>query len=315
MKTGHAVAVKLFGNLALIMHKDTGNGYPREERVRLTPEKLQEIKRKNAVSKRKRTEGQKKAEKVQIARDIDAMRRVAVRSNAGIKHLAYFIALIEHADRQGLPVSIFEMTKQMTEDAALKEWTTIRNWLGKGNAPLLCAVTIGRRPKGHWVLRVVLVGDAPKDDCYTLGMSVYLYLHRKRKWKGEGVAAEADAGRLKEHYLLRLETDEETFEQYVPEAFEVFRAGLAMPKQRRTFRTTGADKVFGENLMEVADRAAFVVNGHNYKQTSPSGCALSIIQTNKKGIVTDAYWVCEPDDPEELLEEVEEDLEETYKEF
>lgn len=315
MKTGNAVAMRLFGDCALIMRNNTGSTYSKHPRqTELTQDKLQELKRERARDLRKRKGEQKKAEKVQIEKNTDAMRRVALRNNSGIKHLAYFISLIEYADQNGLPVTVFEMTKQTTEDAAIKEWSTIRNWLGKGNAQHLCAATIGRRPKGHWVLRVVLVGDAPTDDCFTLGMPVYLYLHRKRKWKGQGVAAEADAGRLKEHYLLRLETDEETFEQYVPEVYEVFRAGLSMPKQRKTFRSAEVEEVLRGNLMAVTDAAAFVVNGNDYRITSPSGCALSIIQV-KKGTVTDAYWVCEPENPEELMEVSEDDLNDISGEF
>lgn len=294
MKThNNAVAVRLFGNLAVVMRDNSGNKQGRSgERKERTAEDLQEIKRHNARRARERRQEQKTAEQVQLKGDLETMRRVAQRSNAGFTHLSLFIGLIEYAEEQGLPVGIFEMTKKMTEADAVKDWRSIRNWLGKGNAPRLCAVTIGRKPKGWWTLRVVLVGNTPEDDCFLLSVPMYSYLVRKRGWKSKGTATDANAGRLKEHYLLRLEDDEETFEQYVPEVYEFYRASLSMPDTQRTYRTDEAREVIKQYRgMKVTNHAAFTVNGDNPRFSSPSGRALCSIKT-KNGVVVEADWVC-----------------------
>lgn len=297
MKThNNAIAIRLFGNLAVVMRnneksRSTYSGKPKER----TAKDLQEIKRHNARRARERKQEQKTAEKVQLQGDHEAMLRVAQRNNAGFTHLTLFIGLIEYAEEQGLPVGIFELTKRMTESDAVKEWSLVRNWLGKGNAPQLCAVTIGRKPKGWWTLRVVLIGNTPEDDCFLLSIPMYTYLRKKRGWKCEGTATDANAGRLKEHYLLRLEDDEETFEQYVPEVYEAYRASLSMPNTSRTYRTDETKEIIKQHRqMQVSNYAAFVVNGEDPRFASSSGKALCVVRT-KKGIIAEADWVCSQD--------------------
>lgn len=282
-------AVPLWGNL-MVLERESGKQSGRtkiddtsEEIIR--EEFPEQLKREQARKKREREQEQRYAEQVQIRKDKDAIHRIVSRNNAGLRHIGVFVNLVEYAEEYKLPVLILEMKKRLTEENAVKEWATVRAWLGK-NAPKICAVTIGRRPKGWWVLRWIVLGEEPGGDCYRTASALHIYL-MDRNWTNQGMAGEQEAGRLKGHYLTRLEDDSDTlYLCYAPEMYEVYRAALAMPKSTRTYRTEQAYRILEERKLEVSGQAAYAVNG--IQGASPSGMALCEVEVSR-GRVNNAY--------------------------
>jgi hypothetical protein len=73
--------------------------------------------------------------------------------------------------------------------------------------------------------------------------------------------------------------------------FEIFRAGLTMPRCSRTIRNSSAKGILETLKVPVDNKAAYTVNGHfGSGETSSSGVALCII-TKVKGRITDAEWI------------------------
>jgi hypothetical protein len=265
-------------------------GTPDEEKTEGYPE---ELKRQQALKKRQREAEQRLAEKVQIINDGNAMRRVAERNNAGLRHLTVFINIVEYAKEKRLPVTIIEMKKRLSEGEGVREWQTLRNWLKK-NAPEICAVSIGRRPKGWWSLRWIVVGGEPGGDCLQTALPLHAYLV-KRGWTTKDLAGSEEAGRLERHYLTRFADDWETFAYFTSEIYEVYRAALTMPKMTRTYRTEGAHGILEERKLRVAPDASYAVNG--CYGASPSGRALCEVEV-RRGRVTYAWRVGEEEEGE-----------------
>jgi hypothetical protein len=73
--------------------------------------------------------------------------------------------------------------------------------------------------------------------------------------------------------------------------FEIFRAGLTIPRCSRTIRNNSAKGILETLKVPVNNKAAYAVNGHfGSGGTSPSGVALCTI-TKTKGRIIDAEWV------------------------
>lgn len=89
--------------------------------------------------------------------------------------------------------------------------------------PGICAVSIGRRPKGWWSLRWIVVGGKPGGDCLQTALPLHAYLV-KRGWATKNLVGSEEAGRLERHYLTRFTDDWETFAYFIPEMYEVYRA-------------------------------------------------------------------------------------------
>lgn len=283
-------AVQLWGNL-MVLERESGKQRGRTK-IEGTPEEIigeefpERLKREQARKKREREQEQRYAEQVQIKGDNEVIKWVIGMNNAGLRHIGVFINLVKYAEEHKLPVLILEMKKRLTEENAVKEWATVRNWLGK-NAPKICAVTIGRRPRGWWVLRWIVLGEEPEEDCYRTASALHTYLMMKRNWITQGITGEQEAGRLKEHYLTRLEDDSDTlYLCYAPEMYEVYRAALAMPKSTRTYRTEQAYRILEERKLKVSGQAAYAVNG--IQGASPSGMALCEVEVSR-GRVNCAY--------------------------
>lgn len=288
-----AKALPLFGKLAVLERgkKDKNK----------TEYSTRKFKVKNAKSKRKREEEARISEKVQISKDWRAMKRIAIRSNAGLRHISVFINLIEYAKDNDLSVTINEMRKRLKPEDAVKEWDTIRGWCGK-NAPEICAISIGRKPKGWWSIRVLVVGGKEDEDCYKPVFLLHSYLMLKRGWVTSDHAGSKEAKNLEEHYLTRLASDEATFELYVFEMYEVYRASLSVPNSSRTYRTERVEGVLEARKLDVNEEASYVVNGGGHRN-SPSGRALCEVDI-KENRVVDAWWIAEPlDEDNEFITE------------
>lgn len=290
-------ALPLFGKLAVLerIKEDRKLGKNQGKRE-YTEDDTNRIKAKNAKSKLKREEQTRISEKVQISKNQKAMKKIAVRSNAGLRHIGVFINLIKYAKENDLSVTIIEMRKRQKPEDAVKEWDTIRGWCGK-NAPEICAITIGRKPKGWWSLRVLVVGGEEDEDCYKPALPLHSYLMLKRSWVTSDHAGSIEAKNLEEHYLTRFEDDEETFELYIFEMYEVYRASLSMPNSSRTYRTKKVEGVLETMKIDVNDEACHVVNGGGHRN-SPSGRALCEVDIKENKMV-EAWWVAEPFDEDE----------------
>lgn len=273
MMSNRARASKLFGDLYVIW-KGWNERKSKGARVRkqFSEDDLSKLKKEQAMKKEKRREEESTSEKVQLEKDRAVMREIAIRSNAGIRHIVVFTNLIEYAIANSLSVTIIEMKKRLKPEDAVKEWRTIRGWCGK-NAPKICAITIGRKPKGWWSLRVLVVGGKEDEDCYKPALALHSYLMLKRGWVTSDPAGSKEAKNLEEHYLTRLSSSEVTLDQYVPEMYEVYRASLSMPKSTRTYRTEEAFNILAEGELGVDDIPSLVVNDEG-KGCSPSGVAL-----------------------------------------
>lgn len=298
-----AKALRLFGNLAVlerIKKKDREPG-TNQDKTEYTKDVTRKFKVKNAKSKRKREEEARISEKVQISKDWRAMKRIAIRSNAGLRHISVFINLIEYAKDNDLSVTINEMRKRLKPEDAVKEWDTIRGWCGK-NAPEMCAISIGRKPKGWWSIRVLVVGGEEDEDCDKPVFLLRSYLMLKRGWVTSDHAGSKEAKNLEEHYLTRLASDEATFELYVFEMYEVYRASLSVPNSSRTYRTERVEGVLEARKLDVDEEASYVVNGGGHRN-SPSGRALCEVDI-KENRVVDAWWIAEPlDEDNEFITE------------
>ncbi|MGE4415540.1 MAG: hypothetical protein AB7D08_09495, partial [Bacteroidales bacterium] len=233
----------LFGDLVVI-RKGSQERKPWEARKKrqLSEDDLKKLMSKQAENKRGRREEENISERVQIDKDWEEMKWVAIRSNAGVRHIEVFTRLIEYAKSNGLSLTIIEMRKRLRAEDAGKEWNTIKKWCGK-NAPEICAITIGRKPKGWWSLRVLVVGGEEDEDCYKPALPLHSYLMLKRGWITSNHAGSREAKNLEEHYLTRLSTGAKTIDLYIPEMFEVYRASLRMPKPTRTYRTKEASNI------------------------------------------------------------------------
>lgn len=243
---------------------------------------------KEARNKRKRRKEETISEKVQKKRLFIPMKRMALKNNAGLRHISIFINLIEYAKENDLSVTIIEMRKRLKPEDAVKEWGTIRGWCGK-HAPETCAITIGRKTNGWWSLRVLVVGGKEDEDCYKPALPLHSYLMLKRGWVTSDHAGSIEAKNLEEHYLTRLSSDDETFDQYVSEMYEVYRAALRLPKSTRTYRTEEVEKVLEERKLPVNKDASYPVNGRSY-DCSPSGMALCEVE-KRRGRVVSAGWL------------------------
>lgn len=266
-------ASRLFGDL-YVLRKGAKGREPEEARLnrQFSEDDLSRLKNKQAMKKDKRREDESISERVQIEKDWDEMIKKAVRSNAGMRHIDVFIRLIEYAEENDLGVTIIEMRKRQKPEDAVNEWKTIKHWCGK-NAPEICAITIGRKPKGWWSLRVLVVGGKEEEDCYKPALALHSYLMLKRGWLTSDHAGSKEAKNLEEHYLTRLSSDEETLDQYVPEMYEVYRASLSMPNSTRTYRTKEAFNILESMDADLDDIPALVVNWVG-QGCSPSGVAL-----------------------------------------
>lgn len=292
-----ARASKLFGDLYVI-RKGWNARKSKGARVRkqFSEDDLSKLKKEQAMKKEKRREEESTSEKVQLEKDRAVMREIATRSNAGIRHIEVFTNLIEYAITNSLSVTIIEMKKRLKPEDAVKEWRTIRGWCGK-NAPKICAITIGRKPKGWWSLRVLVVGGKEDEDCYKPALALHSYLMLKRGWVTSDHAGSQEAKNLEEHYLTRLSSEEETFDQYVPEMYEVYRASLRMPKSTRTYRTKEAFNILEAMNVDPGDIPSLVVNWVG-QGCSPSGVALCRV-IMKEGRIVGAKMIDKTFDDED----------------
>ncbi|MEA4872581.1 MAG: hypothetical protein VB076_07205 [Synergistaceae bacterium] len=290
-------ALPLFGKYA-VLDRGSKEKKPRvaKDKAEYDEDDLSNLMLKQAKNKRKRREEETISEKVQTKRLFVPMKRIALKNNAGLRHISVFINLIEYAKANGLSVTIIEMRKRLKPEDAIKEWGTIRGWCGK-NAPETCAITIGRKTNGWWSLRVLVVGGKEDEDCYKPALPLHSYLMLKRGWVTSDHAGSKEAKNLEEHYLTRLSSDDETFDQYVSEMYEVYRAALRMPKSTRTYRTEEAEKVLEERKLHVTNNASYPVNGRGY-DSSPSGLALCEVE-KRGGKVVSSWWLGKTMDDDE----------------
>ncbi len=237
-----------------------------------------------------RKERQKAAETIQRSGDAERVLEIVKRNNAGTKHIAVFVNMVGRAEADGLPVALGIAKRKLGEAEAVKQWKGIRGWL-KNRPGLLGAVSIGRRAGGSWVVRWVVVGKAG-EDVFSEAAPLPLYLANKRGWINSSVAMEAEAVKLKDHYLTRSDDAEETLGYFATEMFEVYRAALTLPKTTRTCTTPEAKALLETCRKPVEKRAAGAVafNG-DPRFSSQSGAALCRCET-KAGTVTGAEWVC-----------------------
>lgn len=245
---------------------------------------------------RARKERQKAAETIQRLGDTEGALEIVRRNNAGAKHIAVFVNMVGRAKADGLPVALGIAKRKLGEAEAVKQWRGIRGWL-KNRPGLLAAVSIGRRAGGSWVVRWVVVGNAG-EDVFSEAAPLPLYLANKRGWINSSVTMEAEAAKLKDHYLTRYDDAEETLGYFATEMFEVYRAALALPKTTRTCTTPEAKALLETCKGPVENQAAGVVafNG-DPRFSSQSGAALCRCET-KAGTVTGAEWICSSLNPE-----------------
>lgn len=289
----------LFDDIAVIRRgTKEKNSIEAREKIVYSAEDLKKLRYKQAIKKQKRREEEIISEKVQIEKDWDTMKRIAIMNNAGIRHIELFARLIKHAKDNELGVTIIEMRKRLKPEEAVREWQTIKNWCGK-NAPKICALTIGRKPKGWWSLRVLVVGGKEDEDCYKPALALHSYLMLKRGWITSDHAGSNEAKNLEEHYLTRLSKGEEAYDHYVTEIYEVYRASLRLPKSTRTFRTKEASNILQRMEISVDDGPASVVNGVG-AGVSPSGVALCrVIMENGRVVGAKRIGVVAYDDEED----------------
>lgn len=295
-KRHYAEALPLFGDLYFIVRNCVGStqGHPRktfEDRPELTLADKRRLMAQQKQQKRARQRLQKAAEILQDTGDDLNILEITKRNNSGLRHIFTFINLVQFATDNGLGCALGKLGKRFrSEEDAVKEWRLIRNRL-KRIAPEICAVSIGRRPQGRWVIRWCAVGSSRGEDIFCKAAPVHLYLANKRGWSSSAVTMEAESGKLQGHYLTRLGADEETLAYFTGEMFESYRAALAMPKLSRTFRTEATSGLLRSRAIPVADGAAYVVSGYDERYSSPSGRALCKAEV-KGGKIIRSEWVC-----------------------
>lgn len=293
-KKSHVYALPLFSGMAVLMSEPTRPQHEKKKKpigevTPLSPEDLADIKKANYRDKRKRQNMQKEAEKMRFETNQPDMYYYSVRNNSALKHLAYFTNIAEYATRNNLPLAMGEHSMSLKADLLPQRWSCLRAWVTKNLSPC-CLVSIGRKPKGWWTIRWMIVGDNQAADLFSLISPFGAYL-AKTGWRTKAVVMDADSSRLRDHYLSRLDDDEETINLYVPEMFEIFRAGLTLPRCSRTIRNNSAKGILETLKVPVNNTAAYTVNGHfGSGGTSYSGVALCTI-TKTKGRITDAEWI------------------------
>lgn len=289
MKYNNVKALPLFGDYAVLDRGSKGKKTRvAKDKAEYDEDDLRKLMFKQAKNKRKRREEEAVSEKAQTSRDFITMKRIALKNNAGLRHISVFINLIKYAKENDWGVTIIEMRKRLKPEIAVNEWGTIRGWCGK-NAPEICAITIGRKTNGWWSLRVLVVGGKEEEDCYKPALALHSYLMLKRGWLTSDHAGSKEAKNLEEHYLTRLSSDEETFELYVFEMYEVYRAALRLPQSTRTYKTEEAEKILEARKLPVNNNAAYTVNGGSY-DSSPSGLALCEVE-KRRGRVAYSWWL------------------------
>lgn len=306
MKT-HAHALPLFSGMAVMMSLASPKGHDkkksvdaytladlspeeREEELKKRDEHLVNLKKANARERQIRQKKQKRAERLQIEKELEAMKYLAERNNSALKHIAYFTNIVEFATANNLPLAMGEHSIAIKESLMLPKWSRLKVWITKNLIPC-CLVSIGRKPKGWWTIRWIVVGDSRSEDLYSLTAPFGAYL-AKTGWRTKAVAMDDDPSRLRDHYLLRQDDDDETLKTFVPEMFEIYRAGLSIPRATRTHRNASAQGVLDILKMPVRNSAAYPVNGLRgyFGGASPSGVALCEIKV-KKGQVVEARWI------------------------
>lgn len=263
---------------------------PKEPGEPAEPGDLAKMRKEAQRDARARKERQRAAETIQRAGDVAGAVEIVKRNNAGLRHIGAFVNMVGLAEVRGWPVALGVAKRTLGEAEAVKQWRGIRGWL-KNRQGLLGAVSIGRRAGGCWVVRWVVVGREG-EDVFSVAAPLPLYLANKRGWRNSSVTMEAEAVKLKGHYLTRYEDDEETLGYFATEMFEVYRAALTLPKTTRTSMTPEAKALLGTCRRPVEDRAAGAVafNG-DPRFSSQSGAALCRCDTGA-GTVTAAEWVC-----------------------
>ena len=298
-------ALPLFGKYA-VLDRGSKEKKPRvaKDKAEYDEDDLSKLMLKQAKNKRKRRKEETVSEKVQTSRLFIPMKRIALKNNAGLRHISVFINLIEYAKENDLSVTIIEMRKRLKPENAVKEWGTIRGWCGK-NAPEICAITIGRKTNGWWSLRVLVVEGKEDEDCYKPAFALHSYLMLKRGWLTSDHAGSMEAKKLEAHYLTRLSSDDETFDQYVSEMYEVYRAALRLPKSTRTYKTEEAEKILEARKLPVNNNAAYTVNGGSY-DSPPSGMALCQVE-KRRGRVVSSWWLGKTLDDDENQGSIDDD--------
>jgi len=261
-----------------------------EEPAEETSQDLDRLRKEAQRDARARKERQKAAETIQRSRDTERVLEIVKRNNAGLRHIAAFVNLVEVAEVRGLPVALGIAKRTMGEAEAVKQWKGIRGWL-KNRPGLLGAVSIGRRAGGCWVVRWLVLAKVG-EDVFTVAAPLPLYLANRRGWMNSSVAMETEAAKLRDHYLTRCEDDEETLGYFATEMFEVYRAELALPKRTRTCTTPEAKALLDSCKIPVENAAAgaLAFNG-DPRFSSQSGAALCRCEM-EAGAVTGAEWVC-----------------------
>lgn len=293
-KKSHVYALPLFSGMALLMNEPQRPQHdkkkkPIDEVTPLSPKDLADIKKANYRDKKKRQNMQKEAEKMRFETNWTDMYYYSVHNNSALKHLVFFTNIVEYATNNNLPLAIGEHSISLKADLMPQKWSSLRAWVTKNLSPC-CLVSIGRKPRGWWTIRWMVVGDNQGADLFSLISPFGAYL-AKTGWRTKAVVMDADSSRLRDHYLSRLDDNEETINLYVPEMFEIFRAGLTLPRCSRTIRNNSAKGILETLKVPVDNKAAYPVNGHfGFGGVSPSGVALCTI-TKRKGRIIDADWI------------------------
>ena len=292
------MAYPLFGNFAIMRREKTQSSpsdTPADIRA-ITEADRQSMRAAQAERARNNRQLSKRTEDIQVKKDTEGARQFATKNNAAMTHLETFIGLVRYAEENALPLAMGEFGKTFKEEDARKEWKRIQSWLGKYR-PDVCAVSIGRRPKGRWVIRMIIVGNHGEGSS-TQANPFRNYLE-KRGWQEQSYAADQEAARLKDHYLIHnKDAGIETFDLFLSEMVEVGRAALVLPyRGRRTFRSDAAQGILNSNGVPVIDDAAYPVQGLG-RSSSPSGKAICEVEIKDGAVVT--AWLAMDEEARQL---------------
>ena len=285
----YAVADRLFGSVSYMRRpkgEPVANTSTGEKKRPFSKEQKQSCVVRNAQIKKNNQKLSKETEAIQCARNTEEAQRFAYQNNAAGTHLVAFVKLAEYAESASRPLALGVMGKTLKEQDVGTEWKLIQKWLGK-HSPKVCAVSIGRRPKGRWVLRMIAVGEQGEEDSDHI--ENFRHYLRKRGWRGESFAADRDASMLKEHYLTRKDDAMETLAFYLLEMFEVARASLVLYGRSRTYKTNKTTYIIDQQANPVEDDAAYVINGiKGIGGNTASGRAFCIVEVQEGTVV--AAW-------------------------
>lgn len=234
-------------------------------------------------------------------------------NRASLQHISTFWNIGIYAKSNQLKVGYGVFYRVMKKDAVKTVWKHVRGWLKKNENPeVVLAVSIGYRKRGVVVIRYIATG-ADNESIWAASRALEGYLYKVKGFKPELSAAlvEDISALALERYAVDIETKEELLGLYGSEMLESLKAGLLVYKSSRTYRNGEALKLLEERTLEVANKAAFPVNGLSCYGASPSRCGLvDGLAVNKKGVVTDAWsTLMDEQDIDSSMEDDEEESE------